>query len=503
MYKQLLGLYDKWRDGRITRRDFIRYAMLLGLSLGAAETLAACAPQGTPAPTATSGPAPKPTWTLKAAPTWDPLWGDPNRGEDNVEVTPDWLLPTPTSAPSATPAPTEPAPPTSVPTPTAPGATPIMWERATWACPSCEQRFATQKELLQHISITHIRKVPGARKVSQPTYAQFLTADIARFDQHNTVFSRVMWDKDYQQELAKVVPRQSQEPPLVTSEQMAMRQGAIYVDDTVGSLHANYTGFSGHLRGVGGLYDWDDPVNPKQYPVSDPAAMSERIKQVARFYGADLVGITQINPLWVYSHFFDRETGACGKLEIPYQYALVLGIEMSWPEINTSPAWGASAATALAYSQMAELSAKLAKYIRMLGYPAVPSGNDTAQSIPLAIDAGLGELGRLGLLLTPEFGPRQRLCKVLTNLPLATDQPIDFGIQRFCEGCFVCAKNCPPRAIRFEARTTEPTSISNRPGILRWPVNVSQCYRFWRENGKDCSNCVRACPWSAPNRNWL
>ena len=70
---------------------------------------------------------------------------------------------------------------------------------------------------------------------------------------------------------------------------------------------------------------------------------------------------------------------------------------MDWEGINTSPREEASAATVLAYSRMAQLSASLAKYIRSLGYPALPCGNDTAQSIPLAIDAGLGELGRNGL----------------------------------------------------------------------------------------------------------
>jgi hypothetical protein len=36
-----------------------------------------------------------------------------------------------------------------------------------------------------------------------------------------------------------------------------------------------------------------------------------------------------------------------------------------------------------------------------------------------------------------------------------------------------------------------------------WPVNVSECYKFWRANGVDCSNCIRACPRSLPNRGWL
>ncbi len=186
-----------------------------------------------------------------------------------------------------------------------------------------------------------------------------------------------------------------------------------------------------------------------------------------------------------------------------YKYAIVMGIEMKWDKIDLSPGPEASAATALAYSNMAEISSSLAKYIRMLGYPAIPSGNDTAQSIPLAISAGLGEFGRIGLMLSPEFGPRQRLCKVYTNMPLVPDKPIDFGIRSYCETCHACAQACPARAIQFDERTTEQTSISNRPGILRWPVDVEKCYMFWQENGGiDCANCVAACPWSlSPRRN--
>ena len=173
--------------------------------------------------------------------------------------------------------------------------------------------------------------------------------------------------------------------------------------------------------------------------------------------------------------------------------------------IFESPGYEASAATALAYSRMSELSASLAKYIRGLGYPALASGNDTAQSIPLAIDAGLGEHGRNGLLLTPQFGPRQRLCKVFTSLPLQTDQPIDFDSGTYCDKCHACASSCPVKAIPWGDRTLEPTSISNRPGIKRWTVNVSDCLLFWQENGGvDCSNCVSSCPWALRStRDWL
>jgi len=464
VHKRIAELQEQLRQGRITRRDFIHYTTILGLSLGAAEALAACAPKPPPTPT------PWP-WPLYIP------------GESGIVPTPEWQ---PSPLPPTTPTPTV-FRPTATPTS-------VLWEEATWSCPRCEKRFPTQEAWINHILAEHARKIPGARRVSTPTYSQFLVGPVERFDQKNHVFSRTVWDEEYKKLLSNVTPRKRRESASEMLEGRALVAGSIYVDDTAGSLHPQYGGYSGHLRGVGGLYDWDDPVNPEQYPVSDPAEMSERIKQVARFYGADLVGICELEQRWVYSHYFEGETTAYGVLDIPYKYAIVMGIRMDWKWLAQSPGFEASAAAALGYSRMAEVASSLAEYIRGLGYPAVPSGNDTAQSIPLAIDAGLGELGRLGLLITPEFGPQQRICKVFTDLPLQPDQPIDFGIQKLCEGCNMCAHACPARAIKFGERTIEPTSISNRTGILRWPVDVAKCYLFWQENGTSCSNCIAVCP---------
>ncbi len=485
---QVIALQHRLRQGALSRRDFLRTIMLLGVSLGTAEALAACAaPAGSPVP---------PTPTHEAS--YSSYGPTPTDTPVPSQYDLSWMQQTPTLDPGAYPTATP--HPTSMPlTPT-----PVMWEAAQWACPSCTARFGSQEELVRHLLSTHVKKVPGVRVVEKPTYAQFLNGEISRFDQRNIVFSRMIWDTEYIA-LANNQPQRAwRETPEQLADGRAFRTGAIWVDDSVGSLAPQYRGFSGHVRGFGGLYDWDDPVAPQKAPIAEPAVMSQRVKEAARFYGADLVGITEINPLWVYSHYFDRETGEYGPLEIPYRYAIMIGIEMDFEGIRKSPGWGASTATAMVYSRMGEVVSKLAKYIRTLGYEAVPSGNDTAQNIPLAIDAGLGELGRLGLLLTPEFGARQRLCKVLTNLPLVPDKPIDFGMQRFCEWCMACAHACPAQAIPKGERSLERTSISNRPGILRWHVNVGNCYLFWRQNGGvDCSNCVAACPWSQQSRPWL
>ncbi len=463
---QIKGPKDLDKRGRMSRRDFLRSVALLGISLGASEVLASC---NTIAPT--------------EAP-FDPI--ETLYGLDYITVTPDQTAEAPLITSVESTAVAKPRP-----------------NVVQWYCSCCGERFRTLDDLKKHAADEHAWRLPDTQQVDTPTYDQFLTDEIGPFDEKNTCFSRAAWDEPYQALVAEY-DEKAPEPDLQMLEGQALVAGAIYADATAGSLQPGYFGYFGHIHGAGGLYDWDDPISEVEYKVSDPAWMTDRIKQVARFYGANLVGITTIDPRWVYSNFFEPITGNSGPNEVSYKYAIIIGIEMDWKGINTSPRESASAATALIYSRMAELSASLAKYIRSLGYPAIPCGNDTAQSIPLAIDAGFGELGRNGLLLTPEYGPRQRICKVLTDLPLVPDKPIDFGLQSFCESCHACASACPVDAIRFEDRTIEQTSISNRPGIRRWPVDVARCYLFWQENGTDCSNCVAACPWALhTHRGWL
>jgi epoxyqueuosine reductase QueG len=124
-------------------------------------------------------------------------------------------------------------------------------------------------------------------------------------------------------------------------------------------------------------------------------------------------------------------------------------------------------------------------------------GNDTALSIPLAIDAGLGELGRNGLLITPQYGPCVRLCKVFTDLPLMPDQPISFGVTETCMKCFKCAEACEVEAISSDPEPSYRTvSPSNNQGIVRWAVDHDKCYAFWIENSASCATCIAACPFT-------
>jgi reductive dehalogenase len=233
--------------------------------------------------------------------------------------------------------------------------------------------------------------------------------------------------------------------------------------------------------------------------------LSRLIKKVARWLGADLVGIARLNPLWVYTHWgyhnahYTKAAQAGDPIEIGKHFPFVIVIVhgMDYEVLKRTPA--IEPETDLIYSKMGWTSGSLATYIREIGYKAIPAGNELAISIPLAVDAGLGELGRLGLLMTREFGPRCRISKVFTDLPLVEDAPIDIGVQKYCEHCERCAHHCPSGAIRSGERTDAPLDESTNPGMMKWPVHAMKCLDWWVKNGTHCSVCIRVCPWNKPN----
>jgi len=226
-----------------------------------------------------------------------------------------------------------------------------------------------------------------------------------------------------------------------------------------------------------------------------PDEASQRVKGFALSAGADLVGITEVNPLWIYSHrgeiFHDNWQDWGKEIPVEHKYAVVFATEMKFEMVGAAPHTPTIIESMNNYAKGAYIATQLAAYVANLGYPATASHlrHYDAMLVPLAVDAGLGELGRLGYLMTKAFGPRVRLGAVTTSLPLVSDKPADMGVEDFCRICKKCATCCPSQSIPAGEQT-----VVN--GTLRWRLNEQTCFDYWGKIGTDCNICMRVCPWS-------
>lgn len=232
----------------------------------------------------------------------------------------------------------------------------------------------------------------------------------------------------------------------------------------------------------------------------DPARATRIVKGLAKHLGADLVGVCKLDPRWSYSnrgeiHYGNWEDYGA-ELAEPLPYAVVLATEMDVDLVYGGPHTPGVVESALNYAKGSYLTTILANWFGEMGYRATAqhSRNYDLLTVPLAIDAGLGELGRLGYLISDKFGARVRVFAVATDMPLVVDSPLDLGVEKFCEGCMKCADSCPSRSIPHGEKTL------NR-GLLRWKLNEDTCFDYWAKVGTDCSVCMAVCPFSRPNRS--
>lgn len=106
-----------------------------------------------------------------------------------------------------------------------------------------------------------------------------------------------------------------------------------------------------------------------------------------------------------------------------------------------------------------------------------------------ATRAGLGWIGKNGLLITPEFGPRIRMGTVLTDMELPYGEPIE---ESRCGECMECVKNCPAMALH---------GANWKAGMERKViVDAHACSTYMHDEyrhigrGSVCGICIKSCP---------
>jgi hypothetical protein len=212
--------------------------------------------------------------------------------------------------------------------------------------------------------------------------------------------------------------------------------------------------------------------SPEPSPVPiDPKEATERIKGFARHLGADLVGVCRVGPHWAYSNrgeiFFDNWDDWGKEIPPPLPFAIVMAEEMDAELVRGAPHTSSVVESGMNYAKGAYITTILANFIAHLGYPAVAHHlrHYDLVLVPVAVDAGLGELGRFGYLITEGFW------------------------------CLKCADTCPSASIPKGGKV-----VFN--GVEKWKLEEETCFGYWAKVGTDCNICMAVCPYSRPNRSF-
>ncbi|MEP0962747.1 MAG: 2Fe-2S iron-sulfur cluster-binding protein [Roseobacter sp.] len=234
----------------------------------------------------------------------------------------------------------------------------------------------------------------------------------------------------------------------------------------------------------------DGDSAPEREPI-DPKAAAELVKATSYFLGLDAVGISRC-PEWAwYSHDARGEA-----IDPPHDHAISMIVDQGYETMEGSSGddWIAVAQSMRAYLRFSLLGGVIAKQIRNLGYKAKAHSVIDGEVLqpPLLLLSGLGEVSRIGeVVLNPFLGPRLKSGVITTDLAMAQDKPIDFGLQTFCESCNKCARECPSGAI-----TAGPKLMFN--GYEIWKSDSQKCttYRITTPGGAMCGRCMKTCPWN-------
>jgi ferredoxin len=227
----------------------------------------------------------------------------------------------------------------------------------------------------------------------------------------------------------------------------------------------------------------------------DPEEMSRFLKAWTLKMGAHSVGITELMAHHLYTHV-GRGPEYGKPVHLDHTFALALTVEMDKEMVDRAPRSPTAMESALQYLKGGVMAVQVADLIRRLGFRARAhvDGNYRVICPLVAKDAGLGEFGRMGLLMTPSLGPRVRIAVVTTDLPLAVDRSApDPTVVDFCVQCKKCAECCPSRAISFQ----KPQEDGN--GVHRWRIDHEACFTLWGRLGTDCARCMAVCPYSHPD----
>lgn len=318
-------------------------------------------------------------------------------------------------------------------------------------------------------------------------------AGLRRFHEEDAVLSRRLLKpgtKAYKEYYSRFPERKVPDDGARANPGLLSDEAPYYDPWTFGAARANFI-LTDQLHSLEEV-----PVAKKKISV-DSKKITKFIEEWLTSSGAADVGFSQVKDYHLYSHK-GRGKRAGEEIMNDLPHAIALTVEMDHDRMKYAPAGPTVLESSEQYLRSGLLATSLALMIRDMGYRAKAhiDGNYEVICPLVAEDAGLGVIGRMGLLMTPRLGPRVRIAVVTTDIPLEYKQkhadptPVDF-----CKRCRKCAVVCPAAAIPGGPMT-------DIEGTPRWQINSEQCYNFWTLSGTDCGRCMITCPFAHPD-NWF
>jgi epoxyqueuosine reductase len=231
------------------------------------------------------------------------------------------------------------------------------------------------------------------------------------------------------------------------------------------------------MRAIAHVQQQSQEMPADGQPARSADAFTKAVREQAAALGISTIGVADYDGKYT---FTDAHGDAGGRRVI------VCVLEQNWESTQTLPSVRGERTALSTNAELMELVAQLAGYIRAAGYPAQAH---TTEGIAVvhhyAVQAGLGQMGFNGQLLTPQAGSRCRLCLITTEAPLLLDEPRDFGVPRLCEQCRICVRRCPSGAI--------PARRAEYRGVEKNKLNLARCFPVVAQ-ASGCAVCMKVCP---------
>jgi len=208
----------------------------------------------------------------------------------------------------------------------------------------------------------------------------------------------------------------------------------------------------------------------------DPAELTAAVRAAAERIGISRIGFAPNDARYTFA-----ETDAP---QLPT--VIVCIVEQDWAMTQTAPSDAAEMAAFHGYVEGMNRTAQLTRFLVSRGYRTIPQGfPGDGIAIHYGVQAGLGQLGLNGQLLTPEAGSRCRLLLITTDAPLVHGAPVDFGLHGVCDQCRGCVRNCPVGAI--------PQTRKPYRGVVKAKLNTARCLPVV-VSASGCAVCMKVCP---------